>query len=269
LSDLGRPWTRGTVHQVLTNEKYVGNNVYNRISFKLKKKRVANPPDMWIRANGAFTPIVEPILFQAVRRIIQERSRRYSDQEMLERLTTLLNQTGSLSGLVIAEHDDMPSSSAYRARFGSPTRLPINGYSPGRDYDYVEINRVLRTMHPEVIAEAVTAIEKLGGTIRRDAATDLLTINDEFTASIVIGRAFQTLTGALRWKIRLDGRLRPDITVALRMDQANRQVLDYSLLPPIDIAPAKLRLEKRTDSSSIRTALTRSTVSSTWQHAHN
>jgi hypothetical protein len=29
-TDLGRPWTRGTVHQVLTNEKYIGANVYRR-----------------------------------------------------------------------------------------------------------------------------------------------------------------------------------------------------------------------------------------------
>ena len=58
-TDLGRPWTRGTVHQVLTNEKYVGNNVWNRISFKLKKKRVRNTPEMWIRADGAFEPIVD------------------------------------------------------------------------------------------------------------------------------------------------------------------------------------------------------------------
>ena len=42
LTDLGRPWTRGTVREVLTNEKYIGNNVYNRRSFKLKKKRVVN-----------------------------------------------------------------------------------------------------------------------------------------------------------------------------------------------------------------------------------
>ena len=27
VTDLGRSWTRGTVHQVLTNEKYIGNNV--------------------------------------------------------------------------------------------------------------------------------------------------------------------------------------------------------------------------------------------------
>ena len=52
-------WTRGTVHQVLINEKYIGNNVWNRISFKLKKKRVRNSPDMWIRADGVFEPIVD------------------------------------------------------------------------------------------------------------------------------------------------------------------------------------------------------------------
>ncbi len=61
VTDLGRPWTRGTVHQVLTNEKYIGNNVYNRTSFKLKKKHVQNPPDMWFRAEGAFEAVVNRI----------------------------------------------------------------------------------------------------------------------------------------------------------------------------------------------------------------
>ena len=74
VTDLGRPWTRGTVHQVLTNEKYIGNNVYNRISFKLKKKHVRNPPDMWVRADGAFEPIVDPEDFFVARGIIQERT---------------------------------------------------------------------------------------------------------------------------------------------------------------------------------------------------
>jgi DNA invertase Pin-like site-specific DNA recombinase len=30
VTDLGQPWTRATVHQVLTNEKYIGNNIFNR-----------------------------------------------------------------------------------------------------------------------------------------------------------------------------------------------------------------------------------------------
>lgn len=57
-TDLDREWTRATVREVLTNEKYIGNNVYNRVSFKLKKMRVTNTPDMWIRKEGAFQGIV-------------------------------------------------------------------------------------------------------------------------------------------------------------------------------------------------------------------
>ena len=56
-------------------------------------------------------------------------------------------------------------------------------YSPGRDYHYVEINRVLWTMHLEVAGHAIAAIKQLGGTIQRDTTTDLLTVNGEFAAS--------------------------------------------------------------------------------------
>ena len=35
-SDLGREWTRATVHEILINEKYIGSNVYTRVSFKLR-----------------------------------------------------------------------------------------------------------------------------------------------------------------------------------------------------------------------------------------
>ncbi len=44
-TDLGRKWTRGVVHQILTNEKYIGNNVFNHASNKLKQQRVNNDPD--------------------------------------------------------------------------------------------------------------------------------------------------------------------------------------------------------------------------------
>ena len=122
VTDHGRPWTRGVVHQVLTNEKYIGNNVYNRRSFKLKAKRVVNTPDMWVRAEGAFEGIVEPDFFEAAQRIIRERSQRFTDQELLDQLTSLLAQKGWLSGLVIDEIEDMPSSSTFRHRFGSLLR---------------------------------------------------------------------------------------------------------------------------------------------------
>ena len=158
-TDLGRPWTRGTVHQVLTNEKYVGNNVYNRISFKLKKKRVLNPADMWIRANGAFEPIISAELFEGAQRIVLERSKKLADEELLDRLRALLTEKGSLSGLLIDETDDMPSSSVYKSRFSSLVRAyHLIGYTPDRDYAFIEVNRQLRQLHPKVITEMVERI---------------------------------------------------------------------------------------------------------------
>ncbi|MCA8917395.1 MAG: recombinase family protein, partial [Planctomycetes bacterium] len=132
-TDLGRKWTRATVHQILTNEKYIGNNVYNRRSFKLKRKRVANGPEMWIRSDGAFDAIVEPKQFQKAQAIIAARNRRFSDEEMLERLTRLFQRHGYISGLVIDEADGMPSSGAYAHRFGSLLRAySLVGFTPDR-----------------------------------------------------------------------------------------------------------------------------------------
>ena len=115
VTDLGRPWTRGVVHQVLINEKYIGNNVYNRISYKLKQKRVANPPGVWVKAEGVFEGIVDREFFDAAQRIIQDRSRRLNDEQLLEHLSALLARKGWLSGLVIDETEIVPQSVVYLA----------------------------------------------------------------------------------------------------------------------------------------------------------
>ncbi|MFC1535263.1 recombinase family protein [Thermodesulfobacteriota bacterium] len=242
-TDLNRPWTKGTIHQILANEKYIGNNVYNRMSFKLKKKHVRNPHDMWIRANGVFEPIANPQLFYKAQGIIMERNRKFSNEEMLDLLKQLYQREGQLSGILIDETNNMPSSSAYRYRFRSLIRAyRLVGYTPERDYQYLEVNRFLRTMHPKVVADIINKIEKLGGVIDRDERTEVLTINGEFTTSIVIARCQQTQAGSFRWVIRLDSGLGPDITIALRMDPTNEKTLDYYLLPLIDITRERLRL---------------------------
>ena len=243
VTDLGRPWTRGTVHQILTNEKYIGNNVYNRRSFKLKKKRVENSPEMWIRADNAFEATVDPQIFFTAQGMIRERNRHYSDEEMIGRLRRLFEQHGYLSGIIIDESENMPSSGSYRHRFGSLIRAyELVGFEPDRDYRYIAINRTLRQLHAEVVTNTIATIEGLGGQISRSQATDLLTVNREFTTSIVIARCQQTPAGSLRWKIRLDTGLAPDITVALRMDAANNAPLDYYLLPLFDMATDRIRL---------------------------
>jgi hypothetical protein len=64
----------------------------------------------------------------------------------------------------------------------------------------------------------------------------------EFTASIVLARSFETQTGSLRWQIRLDTGLVPDVTVAVRLDRVNQRPLDYYVLPSIDMTASRIRM---------------------------
>lgn len=242
-SELGRPWTRGMVHQILINEKYVGHNVYNRISFKLKKKRVRNPPEMWVRAEHAFAGVVAPELFFTAHGMILERNRRFTDEDMLAALRALAAKHTRLSGLLIDETEGLPSSACYRTRFGSLVRAyRLIGYTPERDFEYIETNRRLRALHPELVASIIKQLETLGAAVRQDDRTDLLLINDEFTASIVLSRCKPTAAGSLRWLIRLDQGLAPDITIAARMAAGNEEPADFYLLPHIDITLPRLLL---------------------------
>jgi DNA invertase Pin-like site-specific DNA recombinase len=242
-TDLDRAWTRGTVNEVLTNEKYIGNNLYNRVSFKLKKARVVNPSEMWIRKDGAFEAIVSAELFFTAQGILRARARRYSDDELIERLRRLYQARGLLSGLIINETEGLPSAAAYAHRFGSLIRAYQKvGFNPDRDYRFLETNRFLRGLHPNIVRETEVAIEATGGEVRRDPATDLLTVNREFTVSLVLARCLTTSAGSRRWKIRLDTSLCPDVTVAVRLNPANDAALDYYLLPRLDFGETNLRL---------------------------
>ena len=242
-TDLDRDWTRATVNEVLTNEKYIGNNIYNRISFKLKKTRVVNTPDMWIKKEGAFEPIVQPDRFFTAQGMIRARARRYTDEELIERLRGLYQNRGILSGLIIDETESMPSTSVYVHRFGSLIRAyQMVGFTPDRDYRYLEVNRFLRQLHPEIVARTEAQIAAIGGTVVRDPATDILRINDEFSVSVVLARCQTRDSGSHRWKVRFDTSLCPDITVAVRLDHANQAAQDYYLLPRLDFGQPRISL---------------------------
>lgn len=242
-TDLGRPWTRGTIHQLLINEKYVGDNVWNRRSFKLKQRRVRNAPENWIRSQEAFEAIVERDLFEAARSIIEVRSFRMSDGDMLQSLRSLYGARGLLSGLVIDEADGLPSSSAYRSRFGSLLRAySLIGFRPDRDYQYVEVNRALRRLHPCVVRQVLDGFSASGSNVSQDEKSDRLLVNGEFWASVVIVRCSSTQTGLLRWPIKFDASLAPDLTIAVRMDAGNNVPLDFFIFPRLDLASQRLRI---------------------------
>ena len=237
------PWSRGGIHQILINEKYIGNNVFNKTSYKLKKKRVKNSPDLWVRGNGVFVPLVDPEVFWEAQRIIHERSIKLSDEEMLEHLRGLLNGHGRISGILIDESEGLPSSSAYKTRFGSLIRAyRLIGYTPERDFQYLEENKRIRDLYPEVVKNIIFEIKEHGGQVFEVNKGGALLVNHELTICVTISRCRQTPSGIYRWHLRLEHLADPDITIAIRMNHQNESVLDYYILPKMDIAGDRLRL---------------------------
>lgn len=241
LGEYERPWTKSIVHQVLTNPKYIGANIYNRRSFKLKHKRINNPLEMWIWRDGAFEPLVDAAVFERARKIIDSRHQHLSDEALLERLQGLLQLRGRLSGLLIDETEDMPSSSCYSTRFGSLIRAyTLIGWTPDRDFAYVELNRNIRRRHADLISAILDELLGLGATVSLDSQTDLLKINSEYSASLILARCRQTSAGNLRWHLRFDESLNPDIIIAARLKPGNEDIMDYYLMPRIDVLRERL-----------------------------
>jgi len=241
ISETGRPWTRAVVHQILTNEKYIGNNVFNRTSFKLKMRHEKNDPSKWVRKDGAFEAIVPIESFRQVQSVIDKRSKHLDDSHMLDILKDILARHGALSAIIIDEEDDAPSSMTYRNRFGTLLRAySLIGFHPRRDYAYLEINRTLRKRYPDLISEITSNIEKRGGWVTSNPDNGLFTVNGELTISLVIARCKPGQNGRNRWIIRLDSSLKPDMTIVVRMATCNTTIFDYYILPLTDFSPETL-----------------------------
>ncbi len=201
---------------------------------------------MWVKKEGAFEGIELPELFYTTQGILRERAHRFTDEELIERLRTLYQRHGYLSGLIIDEAEGMPSSAAYAHRFGSLIHAyQTVGFTPDRDYQYLEVNQFLRRLHPEIIGQTERMISEVGGAVVRDPATDLLTVNAEFTVSLVLARCRSFDNDRRRWKVRFDTSLAPDITVAVRLDETNQAPLDYYLLPRLDFGQQRIHLADR------------------------
>jgi DNA invertase Pin-like site-specific DNA recombinase len=227
----GRPWNSMTAREVLTNEKYCGANVYNKASFKLKKIHVVNPPEMWVRKDNAFEPVVSREIFNAAQEILRARTYRYSNEELLVQLRSTFAQHGKLSAILIDQFGGA-GSGIIAARFGGLIRAyRLVGYDPGRDMRYLEINRHIRLLYPQVLEATQEAIACWGGRFRRDPANDLMHINDEFALSVVIARCKLTPCGRERWRLRFDTSLDADVNVAVRLNHGNSGVLDYYIVP--------------------------------------
>ena len=251
----GTLWTRAKIHQILTNEKYIGNNIYNKTSSKLKSRLVKNPKNDWVRCDKAYKPIISKKKYNKAQEIIQLRSVHLTNEELLEKLKQKLESNGKLSGFIIDEDDTGPSSSVYRTRFGGLLRAyTLIGYKPEHDYSYIQINEALRSFYSGIIEDFKGEILKSNCYIDEYKYAPMLYINDEFLISVLITKCTHMKSGKLRWKVRFDNSQKADITIVIRMDSQNISPLDFYIIPKIENEYSKMWM---TETNNIRLDLYR------------
>ncbi|EIM6675115.1 recombinase family protein [Salmonella enterica] len=251
----GTLWTRAKIHQILTNEKYIGNNIYNKTSSKLKSRLVKNPKHEWVRCDKAYKPIISKKKYNKAQEIIQLRSIHLTNEDLLEKLKQKLESNGKLSGFIIDEDDTGPSSSVYRTRFGGLLRAyTLIGYKPEHDYSYLKINEVLRSFYSEIIEDFKGEILKSNCHIDEYKYAPMLYINDEFLISVLVTKCIHMKSGKLRWKVRFDNSQKADITIVIRMNSQNISPLDFYIIPKIENEYSKMCM---TETNNIRLDLYR------------
>jgi DNA invertase Pin-like site-specific DNA recombinase len=243
-AQFGKKWTNKAVSAILVNPKYAGVCVYNRRSFKLRQKRVHNPPQMWVQSYQECQQIVSPEDFRTVQDLLLARAHEWSDQELLDRLKALLKQKHRLSSRLIDDMVEMPRSVAYAKRFGGLKRAyTLAGWQPEREYGYVEAVKRVRKQFTMLMESISEEVERIGGTIRLIVKGGPFTINHEFTALVRVARCYPCARGN-QWRLMSDLSPPSDITVVARMDELNESILDYYIFPPGLVLKRNFRLHQ-------------------------
>jgi hypothetical protein len=232
----GRPWTRNLVRNILANEKYIGNNVVGIVSARLFTRQVINPPEKWVRCEGAFKPIVPHHLFmaaEAVRRFNQKIH--FSREDIIEGLRRVWKREGKLTIGIIRTAPELPHSHTVAAKFGSMTlAYEAVGYVPEPRYEHHSIQRKLRERRTELQQGLLDALVKAGISVRA-ARPSVLTLDNLATIDVQISRHQTRHAHDDGWRISYESNSDTDFVVAARLQPDGGSVKDYLLVPRHDL----------------------------------
>lgn len=244
----GQPWKRTFVTDLLRNEVYIGNLIYNRVGQKLGSKKYANPEKLWIRTEGCVEPIIDRDLFLRVRTIMQERRVDISEDEMLARLPRVLMKKGQLSMAIIDKTVGLPCSRTYLKHFGSIQNVyRLLGYTGSRWWDAMEIHKrwsALNAGNAELLRDR---FQKLGYSATFDPAVECLRVKGVGNICFRLARwQAHYENHSWRWAVRRRVKSPAGWVVVTRLGKHNKEVLDYLLLPSTSFKRVWLTFSDRT-----------------------
>ena len=228
-SESGRPWTGALIRGMIRNEKYIGNLIFNKGSYKLRKTAVRNPPALWVRCDAAFPPIVPLQLFHAARIERANRNYQYTTEELMQTLQRIYKAHGGITSALIDRDPEGPACQLFCRRFGSIYAAYALAGIPGPFNAEAIVTRT-RTLSikADFLDSVKGAIIAAGGTWQSTKIPHTLRINDAVTASIRVVRcARDKKWGYHRWRINKRVATGYDFLIAAVLDLRNEKIEAY------------------------------------------
>jgi len=186
-NSMGRPWTGSAVYGLLKNEKYIGNMLWNRSSKKLHGPFVRNPSARWVRADGAFEPIVDTETFAAAQARLNRNNSKIDADQALADISRILHESGRLSLKDIRERLDVPGKSRVRRLIPSLSDMYRQvGYCPAFDMTYVDQRIVAKRAMAEHLAELTSKLEAAGHVVEHDSSFSMICIDHGLRVKVTV-----------------------------------------------------------------------------------
>jgi hypothetical protein len=229
------------VDYILSDERYIGNIVYNRESFPLRERKIKNPPDLWIRTEGAIAPAIGQDVFLQARRRLTLRWQHLDDDQILSRLKSLLEKEGRLSEKIINDALGVPAINVFIERFGSlRSAYRRIGYELQWDFDWIDRRSEFNKLLSDTADNLISFLKNAGSIARFEPGIDVLTVDNRFVISLRLARSWQGPYKAV-WTINRRIALPKGYIIAIRLGESNKSVLDYLFLPTSEMIGPKIR----------------------------
>jgi DNA invertase Pin-like site-specific DNA recombinase len=195
-----RHWKVYAVDDILRNPKYAGIYIWNKESQKLHGPRVRNSSDQWVVRLSA-PAIVDRVTFDRVQGILHSKRRRWSTNELLEKLKQLQARSGRLSARLVKRTPGMPSLATYHRHLGCfRTIYRLLGYSADEVFGRSDRRRSTQTLRDDLVEVITTAFpNSISVTHLSGKRRPILKFGSGFLVSLLICTRREVSSGKYEW----------------------------------------------------------------------
>jgi DNA invertase Pin-like site-specific DNA recombinase len=244
----GGPWTWSGIGEILKNPKYVGCAAWGRTASKLGGRRVRVPQRQWTMRPQAFQAIISQETFDAAQRVLDDKTFRKSNDELLTCLRTLLKSEGRLSAGIIDAARRVPSAYTYYRRFGSLKRAyELIGYRQAlRRSEAWKMRRRFSRLRGHLFRLIQKTFRGKVTIIRKTSISrPVVCFDDALKVSVLVCQSVKTPLGHMRWSVPVIAPECNYVTLLCLCNSENDAFEDFYLIPDVNRTGKWFRLKKR------------------------